>query len=180
VKFLRSRRTPTCFALPAISSASHFSKSVRSGAPSMLNKPALYLPAKVAHPPTVNEFGSKIEISGYQGVKDAKGNVALRSFKDVYGMNLTLEQGWMGQTLFQDRGGPYVDQATYTDRGTTEVEVGSDYDSVTRAGTVYHELTHVLLGDFGRSASKGVHGAPGVDDATDAAQQEAEKNAKEH
>jgi hypothetical protein len=146
----------------------------------MLNKPALYLPAKVAHPPTVNEFGSKIEISGYQGVKDAKGNVALRSFKDVYGMNLTLEQGWMGQTLFQDRGGPYVDQATYTDRGTTEVEVGSDYDSVTRAGTVYHELTHVLLGDFGRSASKGVHGAPGVDDATDAAQQEAEKNAKEH
>lgn len=36
------------------------------------------------------------------------------------------EQGWFGQTFFQNWGGPAVDQAWYSKRGFTEVGVSAD------------------------------------------------------
>jgi hypothetical protein len=44
---------------------------------------------------------------------------------------------------------------------------------------IAHELRHVVLGDFGRSGLKGVHGVPEVDRQTKAAEDEAAQNEKE-
>ena len=44
--------------------------------------------------------------------------------------------------------------------------------------TIYHELRHVLLGDFGRVAPYGAHGTGSVDRQTTEAEKEAVKNSK--
>jgi len=43
---------------------------------------------------------------------------------------------------------------------------------------MYHELVHVDMGDFGRSAGAGAHGAPGVAAAIATAEREADQNSQ--
>jgi hypothetical protein len=45
--------------------------------------------------------------------------------------------------------------------------------------TMHHELRHVFLGDFGRAVAKGQHGAPGVDQSTTQAENEARENRRQ-
>ena len=127
----------------------------------------------------ISVVGPKEELAGNAGSIDASGKVTLKTFKETYGMNLTLEQGWFGQTFYQNWGGPPVDGATYSTRGLTEVYVGSDQTVNSMIETMHHELRHVLLGDFGRTVSRGQHGAPGVDQSTTEAESEARRNLRQ-
>jgi hypothetical protein len=45
--------------------------------------------------------------------------------------------------------------------------------------TTFHELTHVFLGDFGRSIPKALEDTPGVKPQLNRAEQEAEQNFKQ-
>ncbi|HVN19656.1 MAG TPA: hypothetical protein VMU05_12805 [Dongiaceae bacterium] len=47
------------------------------------------------------------------------------------------------------------------------------------AGSIHHELRHVLLGDFGRMGHKAEHGLPEVEKQTKEAEEEADRNKKE-
>ena len=47
------------------------------------------------------------------------------------------------------------------------------------SSNIYHELQHVLLGDFGRTGTAAQHGQPQVDEKTKEAEDEAERNAKD-
>jgi len=123
--------------------------------------------------------GPKEQISGNVGAKDPSGQVVLKSFKEAYGMNLTLEQGWLGQTFYQNWGGPAVDGATYSTRGLTEVYVGTDQTVNSMIETMHHELRHVFLADFGRTVPKGQHGAPGVNQSATQAEKEAGLNMRQ-
>ena len=127
----------------------------------------------------MNVAGPNETIQGNVGVADAKGNVSLQSVKQAYGMNFSVGQGWQGQTFDQDWGGPYHDGSTYSTTGMTEVYVANDAGVQMMIETMHHELRHVLLGDFGRSAAKGGHDAPGVTDQTKEAQKEADDNIKQ-
>jgi hypothetical protein len=70
--------------------------------------------------------------------------------------------------------------AAYSPTGhPTEMYVSSDITGRQITESMYHELVHVDMGDFGRSAAKGVHGAPGVAEAIAAAEQEALKNSSD-
>ena len=44
------------------------------------------------------------------------------------------------------------------------------------AATIHHELRHIFLGDFGRTATKATHGQIGVGKETRAAEREAKRN----
>ncbi|MEO8659376.1 MAG: hypothetical protein ABI693_12960 [Bryobacteraceae bacterium] len=46
------------------------------------------------------------------------------------------------------------------------------------SSTIHHELRHVLLEDFGRTAPKAAHGVGTVDRVTTGAEKEAVKNSK--
>ena len=129
----------------------------------------------------LNVVGPKDAIASDLGVKDASGKVTIKDAKSALGMYLTLEQGWFGQTFFQNWGGPAVDQAWYSKRGITEVGVSTDQTVEQMVQTMHHELRHVFLGDFGRAVPKGVHqvpAVPAVDRATEAAEKEATVNRK--
>ena len=126
----------------------------------------------------LNLVGPKDAIPSDLGVKDASGKVTVKDAKSALGMYLTLEQGWFGQTFFQNWGGPAVDQAWYSKRGLTEVGVSTDQTVEQMVQTMHHELRHVFLGDFGRTVPKGVHEVPAVDQATGAAEREATVNRK--
>ncbi len=91
-------------------------------------------------------------------------------------MYLTLEQGWLGQTFFQNWGGTPIENAWYSKKGFTEVGITTDQTVEQMAQTMHHKLRHVLLGDFGRTVGKGVHLVPAVDQATKAAEAEATLN----
>lgn len=79
--------------------------------------------------------------------------------------------GFAGYTFFPYHQG---DPGPYSPDDITHVVANTASDSL--AATIHHELRHVFLGDFGRSVKKGVHGAPGVDQQTKAAEDEAKKN----
>jgi hypothetical protein len=124
----------------------------------------------------LNVVGPKDAIASDIGVKDASGAVGIRDAKQALGMYLTLEQGWLGQTFFQNWGGTPVENAWYSKRGFTEVGITTDQTVEQMVQTMHHELRHVLLGDFGRTIGKGVHLVPAVDQATKAAEAEATLN----
>jgi hypothetical protein len=87
--------------------------------------------------------------------------------------------GFEGFTFFQYRG---KDEAgvVYSAGDFTDVvanTVSESMDSLSQ--TIHHELRHVLLGDFGRSALNGLHGRGNVDAETKSAETEAATNEKE-
>ncbi|MGA2299530.1 MAG: RHS repeat-associated core domain-containing protein [Candidatus Acidiferrum sp.] len=79
--------------------------------------------------------------------------------------------GFAGYTFFPYNHG---DPGPYSPDDTTHVVANTASDSL--AATIHHELQHVFLGDFGRSAKRAGHGQPGVDQRTKAAEDEAKKN----
>ncbi|HET6933105.1 MAG TPA: RHS repeat-associated core domain-containing protein [Candidatus Acidoferrum sp.] len=79
--------------------------------------------------------------------------------------------GFAGYTFFPYHKG---DPGPFSPDDTTHVVANTVSDSL--AATIHHELRHVFLGDFGRSAPKAGHGQPGVDQQTKAAEDEAKKN----
>jgi RHS repeat-associated protein len=79
--------------------------------------------------------------------------------------------GFAGYTFFPYHQG---DPGPFSPDDTTHVVANTVSDSL--AATIHHELRHVFLGDFGRSAKKAAHGQPGVDQQTKAAEDEAKKN----
>jgi RHS repeat-associated protein len=121
--------------------------------------------------------GPKVQIEGFIGIKNAAGNVELKTFREAYGANLTLEQGWLGQTLFQNWGGKVVEGDIFSKKGFTEAYVGTDQSTTSMIQTMSEELRHIFLGDFGRIAPKSDHGQPGVNESIKRAKIEAEINA---
>jgi RHS repeat-associated protein len=83
--------------------------------------------------------------------------------------------GFGGYTFFPYHSG---DPGPFSPDDTTHVVANSVSDSLT--ATIHHELRHVFLGDFGRSAKKAGHGQPGVNRQTKAAEDEAKQNEKQN
>jgi hypothetical protein len=124
----------------------------------------------------LNVVGPKDAISSDIAVREASGNVGIKDARAALGMYLMLEQGWLGQTFFQNWGGTPVENAWYSKKGFTEVGISTDQTVEQMVQTMHHELRHVLLGDFGRTVGKGVHLVPAVDRATKEAEAEATLN----
>jgi hypothetical protein len=111
-----------------------------------------------------------------KGGPPANGNsVQLKSLTEVAGFPVTLGQGLKGFTLYQLWDTPSAN-VVYSLKPETEVIVLHDY-ALDVAASFYHELEHVVLGDFGRNPLAGQHNAPGVNAATEHAEEEARRNA---
>lgn len=84
--------------------------------------------------------------------------------------------GFEGYTFFPLTGAqePGV---IYTPGSAVLVEVNTDQSLESVTETIHHELRHVLLGDFGRSAALSKHGLPAVEEETRQAEDEARLNA---
>lgn len=54
--------------------------------------------------------------------------------------------------------------------------INADETTSELAAAVAHEIRHVVLGDFGRSGVKGLHDSPGVNAATQNAEEEDRHN----
>jgi RHS repeat-associated protein len=81
-----------------------------------------------------------------------------------------------GYTFFQFRG-KEEPGIMYSIGDFTNVVVSTD-PALDLSQSIYHELQHVFLGDFGRSALKGTHLNQDVNDRTKAAEKEALENEK--
>ena len=90
-------------------------------------------------------------------------------------MSMTANEsgGFTGYTLYPQPNGPT--SQPWSSDAYTHVLVNADRSWIT--STIYHELRHVLAGDFGRVAPYGAHdnGGP-VDRSTEEAEKEAVKN----
>jgi hypothetical protein len=122
-------------------------------------------------------------ISGKLGVQTGT-TVQLKSIQEMYSSGeAVMGTGIPGMTLFQLVGDPVKD-ASYSNTDHTEMLISDDQATAQMAGTMHHELVHLVLGDFGRSVPKGMHTFPGepsngVNGATNAAKDEAVKNAQQ-
>ncbi len=105
-------------------------------------------------------------------------NVAAVPFKDVFGQDNYVSQkdAVPGQTLFLLIGQPLAN-SIYSTSAVNEIYAAADETLAELSATIAHELVHVVLGQFGKKVASGVHFAPGVNDATKAAEDEAIKNA---
>src|SRR5207249_665310 len=90
---------------------------------------------------------------------------------------VTFRNDFEGYTFFQFRGKfePGVD---YTAGKYSDAVVNGDNTNEEVSGSMHHELRHIVLGDFGRSAARALHSQPGqpkndADRQTDAADKEA-------
>ncbi len=101
------------------------------------------------------------------------GKVVLGSYRDIYGHESYLGDGWWGQSLYQLRGSP-VKGITYSVSENTQVFVSNDQVDVEIVATMHHELRHVFLTDFGKHfpSGKGHH----AHEETSNAEKEARKN----
>lgn len=95
---------------------------------------------------------------------------------DVLGIRSTTP-GFDGYTFFPYKKG---DPGPFSPDDTTHSVINSEPLDHDIPATIHHEMRHIFLGDFGRSAKKAGHGQPGVDQQTKAAEAEAKKNEKEN
>jgi len=105
--------------------------------------------------------------------------VVLQPFSAIFGVDnyVSRKDNVPGQTLFQLWGDPVAD--TIYSNAETQVYASSDETGAELSATIYHELTHVFLGDFGRSVTKGREDDPGVKPKLDRAEEEAKENYKD-
>jgi hypothetical protein len=115
------------------------------------------------------------QIQGRVGIEN-EGKVELRNLTEVAGFPVTLGQGLLGFTTYQLWGQPQKD-VVYSNNSRTEVFMFGDLSQKMLAASFFHELEHVVLGDFGRTPHAGRHDDPGVNAATSRAEAEAYKNA---
>jgi RHS repeat-associated protein len=104
------------------------------------------------------------------------GTVVIVSFKSQYGGQdnyVSSKDAVPGQTLFQLFGSPQKD-VFYSPDQASRFYVANDESALEIVKTFYHELSHVYLGDFGRSVQKGSH--PNADKEIRAVEKEAERN----
>ena len=92
-----------------------------------------------------------------------------------------LDQEFDGYTFFEYRG--KREEGIIYARGVSEIVVHGGQDDVGLSSAVHHELRHLVLGDFGRTAPKAKHALPGqpkteADIETEKADKEAIGNAK--
>ena len=80
-----------------------------------------------------------------------------------------------GQTLFPLIGQPTAD-TLYAPGRDTQMYLAADDPGAELTKTFFHELVHIVLGDFGRTVPKSGHDVPGVTKLTNAAEAEAQKN----
>lgn len=86
------------------------------------------------------------------------------------------DNGFEGYTFFPFTG-TQEPGVIYTPGSAVLVEVNTDQSLESVTETIHHELRHVLLGDFGRSAALAKHGLPEVEKQTREAEAEARRNA---
>ncbi len=89
--------------------------------------------------------------------------------------NPSKNDGFEGYTFFPLGEGP----GPYSNGNFTDVVANTDSGRGGLPATIQHELRHVFLGDFGRTASKAMHGTGNVDQQTKAAEDEAIRNQKD-
>ena len=95
---------------------------------------------------------------------------------DVLGIRSTTP-GFDGYTFFPYKQG---DPGPFSPDDITHAVINSEPLDHDIPATIHHEMRHIFLGDFGRSAKKAGHGQPGVDQQTKAAEAEAKKNEKQN
>lgn len=94
-----------------------------------------------------------------------------------------FQDDFEGYTLFQYRG-KFEPGVSYSAGEYSEGIINGDNTADQVAASMHHELRHIVLGDFGRSAPNALHSQPGqpkneADRQTDAADKEALENAKQ-
>jgi len=90
---------------------------------------------------------------------------------------MSTTPGFDGYTFFPYKKG---DPGPFSPDDTTHSVINSEPSDGDIPATIHHEMRHIFLGDFGRSAKKAGHGQPGVDQQTKAAEDEAKKNEKQN
>ena len=128
---------------------------------------------------SLNVVGPKDTFSSNVGVQQGP-KVVIQSFKSIYGVDnyVSSRDAVPGQTLFPLIGSPLANTIYGTGKNT-EVYVANDQSDVEIVKTMYHEMTHVFLGDFGRAVPNSLEDAPGVKPQLNRAEQEAEQNSKQ-
>jgi RHS repeat-associated protein len=90
---------------------------------------------------------------------------------------MSTTPGFDGYTFFPYKKG---DPGPFSPDDTTHSVINSEPSDGDIPATIHHEMRHIFLGDFGRTAKKAAHGQPGVDQQTKAAEDEAKKNEKQN
>lgn len=115
---------------------------------------------------TLSVVDSSIVITYNSGLNQG-GQIVLGETESTY-----VGDGIPGLTLYQDRGSP-LENTLYSTTGDTRAYVSSEQTEIELVATMFHELTHVYLTDFGRKIPKGRGHA---DKETREAEDEAKKN----
>lgn len=101
--------------------------------------------------------------------------VVIASFKEKFGQDnyVSSRDAVPGQTLFQLFGAPLAD-TLYSPDKASRIYVANDQADSELVKTLFHELRHIYLGDFGRSIPKGSH--PAADKDIQGIERESDRN----
>lgn len=104
-------------------------------------------------------------------------NIVTVPFKSVYGQDnyVSSRDALPGLTAFALIGNALKD-TIYSTGPLNQIYVADDEPTAQMSATLAHELRHAVLGQFGKAVANGIHGGPGVDASTKAAEDEALKN----
>jgi RHS repeat-associated protein len=120
--------------------------------------------------------------------QSALGRINILDANDTYSFRTELSYPPKGLTTHSSKASDFAGYTFFQFRGKEEAGImysTGDYSDVfvdaqdptlDVSTSIYHELQHVFLGDFGRTATKAKHGLPEVDKRTKAAQDEAKTN----
>lgn len=81
-----------------------------------------------------------------------------------------------GQTLFPAAGATAIPDVLYAPGSNTQMYLAADKSPAELTATFFHELVHIVLGDFGRTIPKSGHGFGTVNQQTKAAEDAARAN----
>jgi RHS repeat-associated protein len=116
------------------------------------------------------------------------GQTAMQPFKDYIAKQLAgtgvkpgenyvsgAEEAF-GQTLFPAAGATAIPDVLYAPGSNTQMYLAADNSPTELTATFFHELVHIVLGDFGRTIPKSGHGFGTVSQQTKAAEDAARAN----